>query len=69
MDIISNTIRNIIYKIYKEIKDDECFNKYIESYENKIMKKINIYLYIFFIIYLLILLFLFIIIYFLYKNN
>jgi len=67
MDIVSSTIIKIINKIYKDIIKDESINNNIKKYEEKIIKKINLFIYISISLYFLILVSLIIIILILYK--
>ena len=67
MDIISSSIIRIINNIYKDVIKDESLNNNIKKYEDKIIKKINIFIYISISLYFLILTSLIIIILILYK--
>jgi len=67
MDIISSSIIRIINNIYKDITKNETINNNFKKYEDKIIKKINIFIYISIGLYFLIFISLIIIILLLYK--
>ena len=67
MDLISSSIIRIINNIYKDITKNETINNNFKKYEDKIIKKINIFIYISIGLYFLIFISLIIIILLLYK--
>jgi hypothetical protein len=67
MDIISSSIIRIINNIYRDITKNETINNNFKKYEDKIIKKINIFIYISIGLYFLIFISLIIIILLLYK--
>ena len=67
MDIITSSVKSVINNICKDFIKDEYINNNIKKYEEKIIKKINIFIYISISLYFLILISLIIIILILYK--
>ena len=67
MDILTSSIVKVINNICKDFIKDEYINNNIKKYEEKIINKINIFIYISISLYFLILTSLLIIIFILYK--